>query len=243
MAIEFTLNAEARDDAGRGASRRLRREGKVPAILYGGDTKALPLTLDHNELIHNLHIEAFHSHVLTVKIGKKDEQAILKDVQHHPFKNEVVHVDLLRVKAGQKLHVTIPLHFVGVDTAPGIKEGGVFSRNVVEVEVECLPRDIPEYLEIDVSMLEIGDAKHLSDIVTPEGVTILALAHDDEHEHDISIAAVHHPRVTEEEEPEEAEAAEGEEAEAAAVGEEAEGEGEEKKAGEDKGSDKEESAD
>jgi len=243
MAIEFTLNAEAREDAGRGASRRLRREGRVPAILYGGDTKALPLTLDHNELIHNLHIEAFHSHVLTVKIGKKNEQAILKDIQHHPFKNEVVHVDLLRVKAGQKLHVTIPLHFVGVETAPGIKEGGVFSRNVVEVEVECLPKDIPEYLEIDVSMLEIGDAKHLSDIVMPEGVTMLALSHDEEHEHDISIAAVHHPRVTEEEEPEEAEVAEGEEAEAEAEGEEAEGEGEEKKAGEKEGSDKDESAD
>ena len=238
MAIEFTLNAEAREDAGRGASRRLRREGRVPAILYGGDTKALPLTLDHNELIHNLHIEAFHSHVLTVKIGKKNEQAILKDVQHHPFKNEVLHVDLQRVKAGQKLHVTIPLHFVGVDKAPGIKEGGVFSRNVVEVEVECLPKDIPEYLEIDVSMLEIGDAKHLSDIVLPEGVTILALAHDEEHEHDISIAAVHHPRVTEEEEPEEAEAAEAEEAE----GEEAEAEGEEKPA-EEESSDKEDSAD
>ena len=239
MAIEFTLNAEAREDAGRGASRRLRREGRVPAILYGGDTKALPLTLDHNELIHNLHIEAFHSHVLTVKIGKKNEQVILKDVQHHPFKNEVVHVDLLRVKAGQKLHVTIPLHFVGADNAPGIKEGGVFSRNVVEVEVECLPKDIPEYLEVDVSALEIGDARHLSDIVLPEGVTLLALSHDEEHEHDISIAAVHHPRVTEEEEPEEAEAAEGEEAE----GEEAEAEGEEKKAGEEAASDKDESAD
>src|SRR6056297_2310735 len=110
MAIEFTLSAEAREDAGRGASRRLRREGRVPAILYGGTSKPVALTLDHNELIHNLHVEAFHSHVLTINIGKKSEQAILKDVQHHPFKNEVLHVDLLRVKKGQKLHVTIPLH-------------------------------------------------------------------------------------------------------------------------------------
>lgn len=217
MAIEFTLNAEAREDAGRGASRRLRREGRVPAILYGGSSKAQALTLDHNELIHNLHIEAFHSHVLTVKVGKNSEQAILKDVQHHPFKNEVVHVDLLRVKAGQKLQVTIPLHFIGADKAPGVKEGGVFSRSVVEVEVQCMPKDIPEYLEVDVSELEVGDAKHLSDIVLPPGVEILALAHDEEHEHDISIAAVHHPRVTEEEEPAAEASAEAEGA--AAVGE------------------------
>ncbi|MGH8128549.1 MAG: 50S ribosomal protein L25/general stress protein Ctc [Gammaproteobacteria bacterium] len=236
MAIEFTLNAEARGDAGRGASRRLRREGRVPAILYGGDSKAEALTLDHNELIHNLKVEAFHSHVLTLKLGKKSEQVILKDVQHHPFKNEVVHIDLLRIKAGEKLDVTIPLHFVGADKSPGVKEGGVFSRNVVEVEIQCLPQDIPEYLEIDVSMLDIGDVKHLSDIVLPEGVEILALAHDEEHEHDVTIAAVHHPRVTEEEEPE------GEAAEAAAEaeGEEAEGEA---KADEEGDSDKADSAD
>ncbi len=237
MAIEFTLNAEAREDAGRGASRRLRREGKVPAILYGGTSKPLALTLDHNELIHNLHVEAFHSHVLTIKIGKKSEQAILKDVQHHPFKNEVQHVDLLRVKKGQKLHVTIPLHFVGAENSPGVKEGGVFSRNMVEVEVQCLPKDIPEYLEVDVSALEIGDSRHLTDIVLPEGVEILALSHGDVHEHDIAIAAVHHPRVAEEEEPaeEEVEAAEGE-AEEAAGGEEAEG-GEEAASEEDKSED------
>ena len=222
MAIEFTLNAEAREDAGRGASRRLRREGKVPAILYGGTSKPLALTLDHNELIHNLHVEAFHSHVLTIKIGKKSEQAILKDVQHHPFKNEVLHVDLLRVKKGQKLHVTIPLHFVGAEEAPGVKEGGVFSRSLVEVEVVCLPKDIPEYLEVDVSGLEIGDSRHLTDIKLPEGVEILALSHGDVHEHDVAIAAVHHPRVAEEEAP--AEGEEAVEAEAAeAEGEEAEG--------------------
>ena len=148
-----------------------------------------------------MHIEAFHSHVLTLKIGKKSERVILKDVQYHPFKNEVVHVDLLRVKAGQKLQVTIPLHFVGVDTAPGVKEGGVFSRNVVEVEVQCLPKDIPEYIEVDVSTLGIGDARHLSDIVLPSGVEILALAHDEERASDIAIATVRHPRVVEVEAP------------------------------------------
>ena len=236
MAIEFTLSAEAREDAGRGASRRLRREGRVPAILYGGTSKPVALTLDHNDLIHNLHVEAFHSHVLTINIGKKSEQAILKDVQHHPFKNEVLHVDLLRVKKGQKLHVTIPLHFVGTEDAPGVKEGGVFSRNVVEVEVVCLPKDIPEYLEVDVSALEIGDSRHLTDIKLPEGVEIAALTHGDEHEHDISVAAIHHARVVEEEEPAEeaVAAAEGEAEEAA--GEEAKG-GEEAESSEDKSED------
>ncbi len=224
MAIEFTLSAEARDDAGRGASRRLRREGKVPAILYGGSSKPMALTLDHNELIHNLHVEAFHSHVLTINIGTKSEQAILKDVQHHPFKNEVLHVDLLRVKKGQKLHVTIPLHFVGTEQAPGVKEGGVFSRSIVEVEVVCLPRDIPEYLEVDVSALEIGDSRHLTDIKLPEGVEIAALTHGDVHEHDISVAAIHHARVAEEPTEEAAEVAEAAEGEAAAAaGEEAKG--------------------
>ena len=226
MAIEFKLSGETRSDAGRGASRRLRHLGKVPAILYGGGSKAQPISLDHNELIHNMQSEAFHSHVLTLNLGRKSERVILKDVQRHPFKNEVLHVDLLRVKAGQKLEVTVPLHFVGADVAPGVKAGGVFSRSVVEVEVQCLPKDIPEYLEVDVSMLETGDARHLSDIVLPEGGEIIALAHDEEHEHDIPVAAVHHPRVAEEEasEAEEVGAIAGAEAKGEeAAGQEAEG--------------------
>lgn len=208
MAKEFTLNAEPRPDAGRGASRRLRREGRVPAILYGGTEGAQAITLDHNELIQSLKHEAFHSHILTIKLGKKSEQAILKDIQHHPFKHEVLHLDLLRIEAGHKLYMEVPLHFKGADVAPGVKAGGVFSRNVVEVEIQCLPKDLPEYLEIDVSGLEIGDSVHLSDVPLPAGVEIVALSHGDGH--DSAIAAVHHPRVTEEEEA--AEAAEAAEA-------------------------------
>lgn len=232
MANEFTLDAEPRTDAGKGASRRLRRLGKVPAVLYGGADKVLALSLDHKELSQHLKHESFHSHILTVKIGRKSEQAILKDVQSHPFKPEVLHVDLQRVDAGQKIRMEIPIHFKGADVAPGVKEGGVFSRNVVEVEIQCLPKDLPEYLELDVSGLGIGDALHLSDVPLPAGVEIVALAHDDEHEHDIPVAAVHHPRVTAEEEV--TEAAEGEvaagaeaepaEAEAAAKSKEAKGE-------------------
>ncbi|MGH8161955.1 MAG: 50S ribosomal protein L25/general stress protein Ctc [Gammaproteobacteria bacterium] len=203
MAIEFTLNAEPRTDAGKGASRRLRRTGRLPAVLYGGSDQALAITLDHNELIQHLKHEAFHSHILTVKLGRKKEQAILKDLQRHPTKNEVLHLDLQRVAAEQKIRMEVPLHFVGADASPGVKEGGVFSRAVVEVEIECLPADLPEYLEVDVSQLDIGDSVHLSEVPLPDKVVIVALMHEDAAEHDVSVAGVHQPRVTEEEEPEE----------------------------------------
>ncbi|MDN5863826.1 MAG: 50S ribosomal protein L25/general stress protein Ctc [Gammaproteobacteria bacterium] len=223
MAMEFMLNAERREDAGKGASRRLRAQGKLPAILYGGSGKPVALTLDHNELMQHLKHESFHSQILTVKVGNKKQQAILKDIQRHAFKNEVLHLDLQRIKAADKLRMTVPLHFLGAAESPGIKEGGVFSRNIVEVEIECLPKDLPEYLELDVSALNIGDSVHLSDIPLPEDVALVALAHDDAHEHDFLVAAVHQPRVTEEEEAEETEAAaeEGAEAEAASGEEQA----------------------
>lgn len=207
MANEFTLIAEPRSEAGRGASRRLRREGKVPAIIYGGSSGATAVALDHNDLIHNLDQEAFHSQILNLKIGRKKEQVILKDVQHHPVKQEVLHIDLLRVEAGHMLQMSVPLHFAGADDSPGVKAGGVFSRHVVEVDIQCLPKNLPEYLEVDVSALEIGDSVHLSQIPLPEGVEIMALAHGDVQEHDSAVAAVHHRRVAEEEE-----AAEGAEA-------------------------------
>ncbi|MGH8274267.1 MAG: 50S ribosomal protein L25/general stress protein Ctc [Gammaproteobacteria bacterium] len=231
MAMEFTLNAELREDAGKGASRRLRRQGKLPAVLYGGSGKALALTLDHNELMQNLKHEAFHSRILTVTVGRKKEQAILKDIQRHATRNEVMHLDLQRVAAEQEIRMEVPLHFAGAEASPGVKEGGVFSRSVVEVEIECLPKNLPEYLELDVSALDIGDSLHLSDIPLPDGVVIVALAHDDAHEHDVTVAAVHHPRVTEEEEPEEIEAA-GEAAKAAAGEKAAPEAGEEKEKGE-----------
>src|SRR5690625_3129858 len=232
MPTEFTLNAERREDAGKGASRRLRREGKLPAILYGGEGEAAALTLDHNELMQNLKHEAFHSQILTVKIGRKKEQAVLKDIQRHAYKNEVLHLDLLRIKAGEKLIMTVPLHFEGVEESPGVKEGGVFSRNVVEVEIECLPKYLPEHLELDASGLDIGDSLHLSDIPLPEGITLVAFSRLDEEaieEHDLPVAAIQHARVTEEEEPEEEEV---EAAEAEAEGGEAEAEDGEEKAGE-----------
>ncbi len=223
MAVEFTLNAEPRKDAGKGASRRLRRTGRLPAVLYGGSGKALAITLDHNELMQHLKHEAFHSHLLTVKLGRKKEQAILKDLQRHPTKNEVLHLDLQRVAAAQKIRMEVPLHFLGAEEAPGVKEGGVFSRSVVEVEIECLPADLPEYLEVDVSKLGIGDSVHLSEIPLPDKVAIVALMHDDADERDVPVAAVHQARVTEEEEPEEAAAEAAEQSGAEAGGEKAAG--------------------
>lgn len=212
MANEFVLSAEPRTDAGKGASRRLRREGKVPAILYGGKKKAESLALDHNEIWNHLKHEAFHSHVLHVNIKGKMEQAILKDVQAHPFKPEVLHLDLQRVSAKQEIRMEVPIHFIGEDSIPGVKAGGIFSRNLVEVEIACLPKDLPEYLELDVSGLGIGDSLHLSDIELPKGVEIVALAHGDTHEHDLPVVAVHHPRVSTEEEQAAAAEAEGAEA-------------------------------
>lgn len=201
MTNEFMLKAEPRTDAGKGASRRLRRQGRVPAILYGGGGKVLALSLDHNDLAHNLHNEAFHSHILTIKIGRKSEKAILKDVQTHPFKPDILHIDLMRIVADQEITMIVPLHFVGAESSPGVKQGGVFSRNVVEVEIQCLPKNLPEFLEVDVSGLEIGDALHLSDIPLLPGVALSAPVNDMDSEHNATVAAIHHARVTSEEEP------------------------------------------
>jgi large subunit ribosomal protein L25 len=202
VAIDFQLSGEIRGDNGKGASRRLRRHGKVPAILYGGGEEPMPLTLDHNELLRNLDHEAFYSHILVIKVGRKKHQAILKDIQRHPARPEVLHLDLLRVKADEEIRVHVPLHFVNEDTAPGIKEGGSISHDMIDVEVDCLPKNLPEYLEVNVGEMGIGDALHLSELKVPEGVTIVALSHGDEHDQDSQVVSLHHVRVTEEPEEE-----------------------------------------
>ena len=200
MAISFNLSAETRSDKGKGASRRLRRANKVPGILYGGGEDALHLTFSHNELRNNLQHEAFYSHILKIKVGNEEHQAILKDVQRHPAKPIIMHMDLLRVRDDQEIRVHIPLHFKGEKEAIGVKtQGGVVSHNLIEVEVACLPRYLPEYIEVDITNLELGHALHLSDLALPEGVRIVQLAYGEEH--DLPVVAIHHPRVTVEEEP------------------------------------------
>jgi len=221
MATEFEIKAEVRTDAGKGASRRLRHANKVPAVLYGAGKDSVSLTLQHDEISHALENEAFYSHILKLNIGKGSEKAVLKDLQRHPSKPRVMHVDFQRVSAKEKLHMNVPLHFLGEDVAPGVKlGGGIVSHQLAEVEITCLPKDLPEYLEVDLSAVELNEIVHLSDINLPEGVEMVALAHD----HDLTVASIHMPRAVKEEEEEVEAAPEGEEA-AAAEGEEQPAEG------------------
>lgn len=226
MSTDYQINAEPRSESGKAASRRYRRDGKIPAVVYGAGKENLSLVLNHHEIFHNLETEGFHSAIIKINIGKKVEQAILRDVQMHPFKNNVVHVDFQRVSATQKLHIAVPLHFIGEEEAPGVKtEHGIMSHNVTEVDVSCLPADLPEYLEIDVSHLSVNDAVYLSEIKLPDGVEITALMHDGE---DQVAASVYMPQLEVEEE------VEAEEGEETPEGEEAEGEGEAEGEDEDK---------
>ena len=218
MAISFELNAEPRTDMGKGASRRLRQAGKVPAIMYGGGKDPEALTLSHNEVLRNLGHEAFYSHILTVKADGAETQAILRDLQRHPSKAVIMHMDLQRISLTEKLKTHAPIHFIGEDIAPGVKAGGLVSHDLTEVSIECLPRDLPEYIEVDLSGLDVGESIHLSDLKVPERVALIDLARGDDH--DSSVVSSHTKRVVEEVEH----AAEGEPA--AEGGEEAKDAGE-----------------
>lgn len=226
--IEFTLEAETRQDVGKGASRRLRREKKVPAVVYGGKDQAVSLTLSHDEVYRKLQHEAFFSHIITLNLdGKKKQQAILRDIQRHPFKQLISHMDFQRIVADQEIQVRVPLHFVNIEEAVGVRmHGGEISHLENEVLIGCLPKDLPEYIEVDLSELDVGGTFHLSELRIPEGTRLVDLDHGEEY--DRGVVSCHMPRVTSEEdleveEPEEA--LEGEEAEAAAEeGTEAEGE-------------------
>ena len=190
----FELDAQVRHDMGKGASRRLRREEKVPGVIYGGGKAPVSLTFEHNKAAKALENEAFYSHILTLKINGEAERVILKDVQRHPFKPRLLHVDFQRIRADEKLHMHIPLHFLGGDVAPGVKEGGVVSHIMSDVEIACLPDNLPEYLELDLSGMQLNDLKHLSDIKLPKGVEIIALTHGN----DKPVASIHLPRIEEE---------------------------------------------
>ena len=195
MAISFELNAEPRTDTGKGASRRLRHAGKVPAIIYGGDKAPEALTLSHNELLRNLEHEAFYSHILTIKSGGTETSAILRDLQRHPSRPVIMHMDLQRINAAEKLKTQSPVHVIGEDTSAAVKAGGLVSHDLTEVAIECLPKDLPEYLEIDISEMEVGDVKHLSDMKVPEGVTLSDLVR----ENDLAVVSIHAKRAEVEE--------------------------------------------
>jgi len=209
MTTDFVVKAELRTDSGKGASRRLRHQGKVPAVMYGAGKEPTMLTVAHNEIIRSTEDEAFFSHILTVEYNGTSEKVILKDMQRHPAKIQITHLDFQRIDETHALHVHVPLHFINEDSAPGVKMGGLVSHLMTDIEVSCLPKDLPEYLEVDVSKLELGSSIHLSEVVLPEGVTIMALTHGEEH--DLPIASVTMPRGAKEDETGESEEA-GEEA-------------------------------
>jgi large subunit ribosomal protein L25 len=194
MAGSFVFDADLRSTTGKGEARRLRRTGKVLAVLYGGGDP-VGLVLDHNKVLKNLENEAVYSHILTVNVDGKAEQAILKDLQRHPSKPIVMHMDFQRVSAADKIKVHVPLHFINHETSVGVKKGGVVTHNLVDVEVTCLPDRLPEYLEIDLAQVDVGQSIHLSELKVPAGVEIVALLHGVEH--DLPVAVIQSSRVSE----------------------------------------------
>ncbi len=198
MKISFELDAEFREDQGKGASRRLRHLGKVPAILYGGKRDARALLVDHTRLAQLMDNERFYSTIVGLKVGSQQQAAVLKDVQRHPYKNRIMHIDFQRVLEDEKIRMRIPLHFKGGAESKGVKEqGGVLSHVRNDVEVTSLPKDLPEFVEVDVSGLEINQVVRLSDLKLPAGVELVDLLA----KRDGPVASIHMPRVEEEETP------------------------------------------
>lgn len=169
MLLEF--NAQARTLQGTGASRRLRKAGRVPGVVYGGEKAAQAIDIDHNEIWHKLRQEVFHASILTMKIDGASESVLLRDIQMHPFKRQVLHLDFQRVDAKQAIHLKVPLHFINSEIAPGVKlQGGIVSHVITEIEVKCLPGDLPDFIEVDVKDMSAGHSIHLSAINMPKGV-------------------------------------------------------------------------
>ncbi|MHC5350515.1 50S ribosomal protein L25/general stress protein Ctc [Metapseudomonas furukawaii] len=194
---DFALNASVRSDLGKGASRRLRRnEAQVPAVVYGGDKAPQSVSLLAKELAKLLENEAAFSHVIALNVAGATETVLIKALQRHPSKGFVVHADFQRVVAGQKLTAHVPLHFINEATSVGVKQGGgEVSHTIAEVEVSCLPKDLPEFIEVDLAAVEVGQIVHLSDLKVPAGVELVALAHGN----DLAVANIHAARVAKEE--------------------------------------------
>jgi large subunit ribosomal protein L25 len=172
--MQFEFTAFARTTEGRGASRRMRRAGKAPGIVYGGATAPQPIELDHNALFHALRNEAFHASILTMKLGDAATKVLLRDVQMHPFKNEILHVDFQRVDENRKIHMKVPLHFVNAETSPAVKVSGAIVSHVLnDLDIACLPKDLPEFIEVDLALLDVGHSVHVSALKLPAGVTVV----------------------------------------------------------------------
>ena len=174
MRITFELDAEFREMQGKGASRRLRHAGKVPAILYGGHLEPRQLAFNHQKLMTLVENEKLYSSIISINVGEEKQPVIIKDMQMHPAKSRVVHMDLQRVLENEVIRIHLPIHFKGEAAAPGVKtQGGVLAHRMSDVEVVCLPADLPEYLELDLTEMNINESKHLSDLPLPKGATCL----------------------------------------------------------------------
>ena len=188
MSTNFELTAAKRDDMGKGASRRLRREGLVPAIIYGGDKAPETITLEQRQVLKCLENEAFYSQIINVKVDGTGTNAVLRDIQRHPHKPILVHMDLQRVDMSKPVHVHVPLHFVNEETSVGVKAGGLVSHEVIEVEISCLPAALPEFIEVDIAGLNVGESLHLSGLKLPEGVSVIELTRGEDH--DLAVVSI-----------------------------------------------------
>ncbi len=196
MSDNIQLNAEPREDSGKGASRRLRHTGMVPAVIYGGDDAPISIMLEHNDFFHALEKEAIYTQLIDLKMGKNKEVVVLRDLQRHPYKKKIMHADFFRIDNKKPIHVTVPVHTLNAEDCVGVKtDGGMLSLMMSEIEVICLPKNIPEYLEIDVTELQLGESIHLSQIKMPKGVEIVALMHDEDGDHDLGVVSVHKTRA------------------------------------------------
>ncbi|MEW5057998.1 MAG: 50S ribosomal protein L25/general stress protein Ctc [Cycloclasticus sp.] len=209
MSTNFELAASIRKDLGKGATRRLRKEGVVPAVIYGAGSEPVSIGLDHNKLMHSTENEAFFSHILSIDVAGKEEKVIIKALQRHPSRSVLMHADFMRVNMSEKLKVHVPIHFVGEELSEGVKAGGVLTHDLVDVEIQCLPVDLPEFIEVDVSGLAVGESLHLTDLTIASGLEIVALLQGADH--DLQVVSVQANRASEietEEVEEEAESGE-----------------------------------
>ncbi|MEW8508181.1 MAG: 50S ribosomal protein L25/general stress protein Ctc [Candidatus Thiodiazotropha sp.] len=173
MSANFEINAQSRDDSGKGASRRLRRTGLVPGIVYGAHKDPAMISVPHNEIAHSLENEGFYANLLSLKLNGKEETVVLKDLQRHPSKPFILHVDFQRVQADEKIRLHVPIHFINESICPGIKAGGQASHVMSDMEITCLPKDLPEFIEVDMTSLEMGTVLHASQVQLPEGVNLI----------------------------------------------------------------------
>jgi large subunit ribosomal protein L25 len=198
MKISFELAAELRNDEGKGASRRLRHAGRVPAIIYGGKRDPRSLSLNHEKLITLIEDEKFYSTIIGLKVGDEVQPAIVKDLQMHPARNQVLHLDLQRVLEDEKIRIRLPIHFQGEAAAPGVKtQGGIISHRIADIEVQCLPKDLPEEIALDLSQMKLNETKYVSDIPLPAGVVATAVVQGK----DQVVVSIHSPRAEEPETP------------------------------------------